>query len=253
MLQAFLVELKGLLTVLNGLFFMVGLALLCKKLKQPKTAKCLWVFASVFFWLTSTKYLPNYLAVQLEKKYLPLQPQALKTPPQKYYIHVLGSGNNYDDRLPATAQLGLTALSRLAEAIRIYKELPNATIVTSANSLLQKETQASVTKRAAILLGIDSSAIEKLDTPSTTTEEAADLKAKYGTNIQLIIVTDAMHMPRAITTFQAQGFKPLAAPTNFRSPLGAQSNAFAWWPATENITLMDIVLHEYLGKIKAMF
>jgi uncharacterized SAM-binding protein YcdF (DUF218 family) len=253
MLQAFLVELKGLLTVLNSTFLLVGLALLCKKLKKPKAVKFLLVFAIVFFLATSTKYLPNYLAMQLEKVYLPINPQALKLPPQKYYIHVLGSGNNYDDRLPATAQLGLTALSRLTEAIRIYKVLPNATIVTSANSLLQKETQASITKRAAILLGVDSNAIEKLDTPSTTAEEAADLKAKYGTNIQLIIVTDAMHMPRAITTFQAQGFKPMAAPTNFRAPLGAQSNTFAWWPAIENITLMDIVLHEYLGKLKAMF
>ena len=169
----------------------------------------------------------------------------------KFYIHVLGSGNNYDPRLPANSQLGLAAIGRLAEAIRIHRILKNSIIVCSANSMLGLETQASVTKRAAILLGVDSNRIEKLDTPSTTNEEAEAMHLRYGTAINLIIVSDAMHLPRAMKLFAKEGFRPIPAPTNYRAPLGPKRLGFEWWPSIGNISLMDIVLHEYLGNLKA--
>lgn len=251
-MQSFLFQLKGLCTVLNIFIFLLCIACACKRWNKKKVSYIFTGMAIVFFLLVATHFLPNYLAAALEKKYVPFNIASVKNTPQKFYIHVLGSGNNYDNRLPANAQLGVTAVSRLVEAIRIKRMLGNSVLVTSANSLLGLETQASVAKRAAILLGVDSASIEKLDTPSTTSEEAQALKQKYGTNINVIVVTDAMHMHRALQAFTTVGFAPIAAPTNYRAPLGLQHSWFNWWPAIENITLMDVVLHEYLGSLKAM-
>jgi uncharacterized SAM-binding protein YcdF (DUF218 family) len=252
-MQPFLSQLKGLCTVLNIFIFLLCIAYGCKRWNKKKGCYIFTGMAVVFFLLCATHYVPNYLAVQLEKKCLPFSIASIKNTQQKFYIHVLGSGNNYDGRLPANAQLGVTALSRLVEAVRIKRIVSNSVLVTSANSLLGLETQASVTKRAAILLGVDSNSIEKLDTPSTTNEEAIALKEKYGTNINVIVVTDAIHIERALHAFTKVGFAPIPAPTNYRAPLGRQNSWFNWWPATENITLMDVVLHEYLGNLKAMF
>ena len=252
-MPAFLIQLKGFCTVLNIVIFLLGLAYCCKLWHKKKASNIFLSIAIVVFLLTATRYLPNYLATLLEKKYAPFNIAAIQNTQQKFYIHVLGSGNNYDNRLPANAQLGATAVCRLVEAIRIKRQLNNSILVTSANSFLGLETQASVAKRAAMLLGVDSTTIEKLDTPSTTSEEANALKQKYGIHINVIVVTDAMHMQRALQAFIKVGFAPIAAPTNYRAPLGPQNSWFNGWPSIENISLMDVVLHEYLGSIKAMF
>ena len=244
-------QLKGLATLLNVLLLLLVIAYLFNRFRKRRTAKALLVSAFLLFLISSTNYLPRYLAIQLENKFLPFDASMVQNQHEKFYIHVLGSGNNLDKRLPANSQLGLAAIGRLAEAIRIHRILKNSIIVCSANSMLGLETQASVTKRAAILLGVDSNRIEKLDTPSTTKEEAEAMHLRYGTAINLILVSDAMHLPRAMKLFEKEGFNPIAAPTNYRAPKGPKGLGFEWWPSIGNISLMDIVLHEYLGNLKA--
>ena len=246
-----LYQLKSLATILNVIVLLLIIAYLFNRFGKRTAAKALLVLAFLIFLISSTNYFPRYLATQLENKFLPFDALTVKYQHERFYIHVLGSGNNLDKRLPANAQLGLAAIGRLAEAIRIHRILKNSIIICSANSMLGLETQASVTKRAAILLGVDSNRIEKLTTPSTTKEEAEAMRLQYGTAINLIVVSDAMHLPRAMKLFAKEGFTPIAAPTNYRAPLGPKGIGFNWWPSTGNISLMDIVLHEYLGNLKA--
>jgi uncharacterized SAM-binding protein YcdF (DUF218 family) len=58
-------------------------------------------------------------------------------------------------------------------------------------------------------------------------------------------------MPRAIKFFTTEGFAPIAAPTNYRIHKEGMSYGFKWWPSLGNMGLMDVVLHEYLGNLKA--
>ena len=244
-------QIKGLATLLNIILVLLFISYIFRQFHKKKSATTFFILAVVIFLISSTNYAPRYLAVQLERKYPSFDTSIVKNQHDKFYIHVLGSGNNYDPRLPANSQLGLAAIGRLAEAIRIHRILKNSIIVCSANSMLGLETQASVTKRAAILLGVDSSGIEKLDTPSTTKEEAEAMHLRYGTAINLIVVSDAMHLPRAMKLFAKEGFRPIAAPTNYRAPLGPKGLGFEWWPNIGSISLMDLVLHEYLGNLKS--
>jgi len=246
-----LYHLKGLFTVLNLLMFLLLLAGIAAKFQKRKLCKRLIIATAVLFLITATAYLPQYLARQLERQYQPLNPASLKGKPGKIYIHLLGSGFTLDKRLPATAQLATVAQCRLIEAIRVFRQLDNSVLVCSAGSLLQKETQAAVARKAAILLGVDSTRIITLDTPSTTQEEAAALAARVGTTAHIIVVTDALHMPRAIKFFTQQGFRPVAAPTNFKALEAENDLGLKWWPGIGNMGLMDVVLHEYIGNIKA--
>ncbi len=250
-MQHFLFALKQQANVLSLLLLLLILAFIAGRFQKKKLRSGLLVFALLIFLVSSTPYLPCFLATKLEGQYLPFNPASVKDKNERIYIHVLGSGYSLDKRLPANSQVGPAAIGRLAEAIRIFRALPNSIIVCSANGKPGQETQASVTKRAAIVLGADSSRVERLDTPTTTKEEAAALRVQYGNKIKVIIVSDAMHMPRAMKLFQKEGFDVIAAPTNFKVPLGSGQNLFSWWPATVNINLMDIVLHEYLGSLKA--
>jgi uncharacterized SAM-binding protein YcdF (DUF218 family) len=129
--------------------------------------------------------------------------------------------------------------------------IKNSTIICSGYSSLGLETQAQVTKRAAIALGVNAGEVETLNLPSTTQEEANELSARYSKKSHLIVVTDAIHMPRAIKLFTAQGFNPIAAPTNYKITEGPIQDDIKWFPSFERIGLMNYVIHEYLGNLKA--
>jgi len=248
---SFLYDLKGQATVLNGLMLILIVAYLFRKYQKSRTSNVLIGFSIFIFLLTSTEYLPRYLAKQLETKFQPLKLPLDTRDSSKVLVHVLGSGYTLDKRLPANAQIGLTALGRLAEGIRVHRAIENSIIICSGNSSLGLETQAQVTKRAAIILGVNSSEIETLNNPSTTQEEAKELRKAFDKNTTLIIVTDAMHMLRAIKLFKMEGFNPIAAPTNFKVNEGPLQERMKWWPSFSNIGLMNYVIHEYLGAIKA--
>lgn len=234
------------------LIWMLITAIVLYRFNKKKAAKIVSILAVIFFYATSTAWLPKYLAARLEKKYQPLDPLSFKQEGSgKIYIHLLGSGYNLDERLPATAQLGLVAQGRLVEALRLYRQINNSILVCSGGSVAGFLSQAAVAKKAALLLGADSSRVITLDTPNTTKEEAAALAAKIGINATVIIVTDGLHMPRAIQLFSNLGVKTIAAPTNFNVYQGKEGISIKWWPNIVNLAITDKVLHEYLGALKA--
>ncbi len=249
----FVNALKEAASVLNLFLFMLLAAFIFYRFQKKRTAKFFFISALILLLLTSTNYLPAFLAKKLENKYPPLSEAVIKNIRGKVYIHVLGSGYTANKNIPPNAQIGLVALGRLAEAIRVYRLMDSAVIVCSGNGPKEsKETQAQVTKKAAVALGIPAESVLELNTPSTTLEEANDLAAQYGNNIQLVIATDAIHMPRAMRFFKAAGFvNPVAAPTNFKAAETTEDNFIKWLPTMSNVALTNYVLHEYLGNIKA--
>ncbi|MEO6731738.1 MAG: ElyC/SanA/YdcF family protein [Ferruginibacter sp.] len=207
--------------------------------------------AILIFLLSSTYYLPGYLVDKLERQYTPFNLQNNKIDTGRVLIIVLGSGYTLDKRLPANAQIGLCALGRLAEAIRIHRSINNSLLVCCGYSSMGLETQAQVTKRAAIVLGVEASKIETLNKPRTTQEEAKEFARQYLQTSNIILVTDAIHMPRAMKLFQLKGLDPMAAPTNYKINEGPAQESMKWWPSLGNIGLMNYFIHEYLGKLKA--
>ena len=83
--------------------------------------------------------------MNLEDQYEVIDLEKLDTS-KPYYIHVLGAGYDLDKRLQATSQLDLKTLGRLTEGIRVFRKLPNALLVTSGNSAVGLESQASVAR-----------------------------------------------------------------------------------------------------------
>ena len=250
-MNSLLFDLKGQVSVPNLLFLLILLFLVFRYYKKRKLSLIFFVSAIIIFLLCSTAYFPQFLVNRLESKYTPYNPTANQIDSQKIVIHVLGSGSSLDKRLPATAQLGLVGLGRLVEGIRIHNLIKDSKIICSGSSGKGVVSQAQVTKRAAILLGVKENMLETLNEPRTTIEEAKELKRNMGKNFKLIVVTDAIHMPRAIKIFIKEGYNPIAAPTNYMVKNSEDENNIKWWPSFENIGLVNYVIHEYLASIKA--
>lgn len=239
--------------IISILVWIALLAFVLYRFKKIKAAKFFLITAVVFFYLFSTAWLPRYLAYRLEIQYPPLKDATAFKANKKVYIHLLGSGYQTDKRLAATSKLCLVSQGRFTEAMRLYHEIGNSVLVCSAGGPPGTVTQAVITKEAALALGADSSRIITLDKPTTTKEEAVELVKVIGKTPAVIVVTDAIHMPRAMRLFKEEGLNATAAPTNFKALNGSVGVELKWWPSEENIYITDRVLHEYLASVKAAF
>lgn len=211
------------------------------------TIKLHWILIVFFsfFLVCATSYFPKYLIKKYENKYA-ITDVSLLDKNKTYYLHVLGAGYSLDTRLSATKQLSDVTLSRLIEAIRISKMLPNYKIVGSGYSSLGLESQASIVKRAAIELGVPYDKIEMLTIPSNTAEEVAAFVCQFGIHKNVIVVSDAMHLPRALMLYQKKGINAIPAPTNFKVKQGINDYNGITFPSISSLDLMNEYLREQL-------
>lgn len=238
--------------IISIIIWLLAIGFVLRRYKKIKASAGVFIFAAVVFYLFSTAWFPRFLACRMETTYPPLTTLPVSmSKSDKVFIHLLGSGYQTDRRLPATAKLCLVAQGRFVEAMRLYKTIPNSVLVCSGSGPEGMETQAMIAKAAAIAMGADSTRLLTLDTPTTTREEAQALANAVGTGVAVILVTDALHMPRAMRFFKATGFSPVPSPTNFRALNGSNGVPHKWWPSEENIHLTDRLLHEYVASLKA--
>ena len=207
------------------------------------------VIGLLFFLVCTTGYVPKRLIMNLEDQYEVIDLEKLDTSKQ-YFIHVLGAGYDLDKRLQATSQLDLKTLGRLTEGIRVFRKLPNSLLVTSGNSAVGLESQASVARRAAMELGVPANKIQMLETPTSTLEEVLAFKNKFGAGKNVIVATDAAHMPRAMQMYKAAGYNPVAAPTNFKVKFDTNNYHGISWPNVGSFQMMNDWIRAEMAMVK---
>ena len=97
-------------------------------------------------------------------------------------------------------------------------------------------------------LGVPASAILLEDKSRNTREDAQftkELLAEHGFS-KILLVTSAMHMPRALALFQAQGITVIPAVTDFDA-IPPRSEWQRWLPDIEALDRSSRALKEYLG------
>ena len=192
----------------------------------------------------------QWLVSSLESKY-PDTGLTIKSNAQA--IVVLGGALN----LPSEKHpfIGIVNSSdRIEESFRLYRAGKAPLIVTSGGDspLKVKETTSHEADEMRILLeewGIPDSAIIVEDKSINTRENALftrKLLAERGID-HIILVTSAMHMPRAVATFQKVGFNVKAVPADFQSGWAEQISIFDWLPASGALANSSNVIHEWLG------
>ncbi len=249
----FINALKGQFHTLNIILFLLLLTFILFKWNKRNQARLLAGFTFLLFLLFSTAYLPQYLVSRMESAFDPFDTSRYPHYHGMVYIHVLGAGYQEDRRLPADGKLSFMSLGRLAEGIRIGNLIDSSVLVVSGNIASGDVSMASVYKNAAAELGFDPGRIEVLETPGSTKDEAIAFVNTFGAESNLILVTDAVHMRRAMRFFRQQGIEPYPAPSNFVVKRDENPFALKWMPAAENLLLMDRVLREFFGSIKAAF
>jgi uncharacterized SAM-binding protein YcdF (DUF218 family) len=189
----------------------------------------------------------------LESSYAPLYPRAALDralqqagKPIKWIV-VLGGGHVPDPAVPANDQLGDSALSRLVEAIRLQRQIPGTTIVLSGG-VGGKVKHADVLAEVAATLGLAPESYVLDRTAWDTEQEAASVVRRIGSD-PFVLVTSAVHMPRAMGLFRKAGARPIAAPTQHFTldvPGVYLGDVF---PAPGAQSQVNAGVHEYLGML----
>lgn len=223
------------LLILSALFFK----------KRPTTSfKCL--LCAVFLLFTaSMPIVSNTFMVSIEDNY-----QAFTRADKPVdYIIVLGGWHTPNAALPVTSQLSENSLQRLVEALRIYKLHPEARIITSGHHNRDTISNAEKVKQSLVLLGVSEQKIITENFPKDTEEEAVLISPRVqGANV--VLITNADHMPRAIKYFQAQGINAIPAPTGYwvKNP-HSQENWSYYLPSSKHFQQTTIAWYESLGRL----
>jgi uncharacterized SAM-binding protein YcdF (DUF218 family) len=220
-------------------------------LKRKRASMVCGIFSIVWLAMISVSFLPVFLVRSLENRFHPLLETSELNSQDSVYILVLGSGYTFNKNLPPNDQLSLNSLARVTEAIRLHRSLSRSLIVVSGTVQGEKVNEQGLFMQIALALGVDAKEIRLLGTHETTQMEALDYTNKFGTNNTLILVTDAVHMPRAMFLFEKTGQLPIPSSTNHLVKSDWNNGIRDWIPSSSNIAMMEYAMYEIEGMIYA--
>ncbi len=226
--------------------------------KNRKWRKGLLIFALVVLWLGSNRWVSYALARSLEWRDLPPE-----TTPQAEVIVLLGGGTEPGDYPRQMAEVN-GAGDRVLYAAKLYREGAAPVILVSGGNLDFSSARGATPVDDMIdlltQLGVPEEAIWQQDQSQNTHEDAVYsaeiLKEKKITEV--ILVTSAMHMPRAKALFENQGIDVIPAPADFTITERNWQSVFHpsfgelvinIMPNASALNLTTTVLKEYFGLV----
>ena len=209
--------------------------------------KTRWLGIVVTFSVTALLFVASYSPLSnqfistLENRTPRYQAQEIPTD----YIAVLGAWHQSVDSQPVTSELSPTAIVRLTEGIRIYHLNPGSKLIFTGFRGIIKDPvfYPEKLRELAVALGVPEQDIIVLNGPRDTIEEAEIIADNFSSN-SLVLVTSALHMPRALLLFHQVGLNPIPAPTEHLS-----KPFKGWWtfPSAETLAHTEYWVHEQLG------
>lgn len=228
---------------------LLAIALVLRKVKRrPRLQRWLVIVAVAEMWLFSLRIVSEPLTWGLEHQY-PREPQIQGAP--RAIVLLTGMTRNPDRGDWELTESG----DRLVEAVRLAHRYPDAKIVVSGTFTDDDGSSRSEAKTIAGLItdmGVDAGRV-MLDEKSRNTyenakESSAILAAPAGADVDatgpILLVTSAMHMPRAAACFRKAGVEVVPWPVDFHTRGLGPRGIF---PGIDDMTQSYEALREYFG------
>lgn len=202
-------------TALVLVILALGLLHFAVKPRWRRVGFCSGVFAVSWLWLWSAPVVSDALCGWIESQ---AGPRSLQLVPQANVMVVLGGGVS-GPRPPLRLDPDLNASAdRLWHAARLYHAGKAPRLLLSGGTVRSGDgSEAEAMQRFLLDMGVPAKAME-LESGSDNTASNALLTSRLlkteGVD-QIILVTSALHMPRARSSFEKAGLKVTPAPTDF--------------------------------------
>lgn len=217
----------------------IGWSLLFFRRRQ-RAAK-VFIFAGILaLVLPSLGPVANMLVQPLEKQYPALDLSGTRAD----FVAVLGGGISEEGPDKTAAALNRASFIRLAEGVRAHRSIPGSRLILSGGSGFGRVSESEVMAETAMRMGVSRKDII-LESKSADTEDQARLVKLLVGRGRLVLVTSAVHMPRAMALFRKAGMEPIPAPVDYlqnnsRGPRRYLPHGF--WLAKS-----EAAFNEYLG------
>ena len=239
-----------LLAPLGTAFCLIGLALLLAWRQRLRSSMVLGALALFWLWAWSMPVLSYWLASWIENE-IPQVPISSVAPAQA--IVVLGGAVSPPMIGKTEIDLGAAA-DRIWYAARLFHAGKAPIVLLSGGGGGDIDRQAFSDARAmAVLLqdlGVPAKAFlleeHSRNTRQNAAFSAALLKA-HGIK-HILLVTSALHIPRAIPLFTARGLQVTPAPTDFETTRDPPSGLLAWLPDASALNGSALAMKEIVGR-----
>jgi uncharacterized SAM-binding protein YcdF (DUF218 family) len=228
------------------MILLIVAALLWKRRRHLATG--LAVFALAHMYLMSIDPVVGALQRPLETWYPALTVDAA---PKSDAVVVLGGYLRPPSGSHKQAEL-TEASDRLLVALELFKagKAPIVLLTGGNPTMLVKGRPEAQAARALLLeLGVPAEAIVIEDQSVNTRENAqfsGPILAAHGAR-KLLLVTSALHMPRAVAIFKRAGIDVVPFPTDYQSGWSQPDLIFQWLPEADNISQANKALKEWVG------
>lgn len=236
-------------TALFALLILTGVVLVLKN--KHRLSRSFLIVGTLLLFTWSLTPLTELMIRQYEGQFPAFEIDVLNDQQRSEipYVVVLSGGYAPNEHQPLSSQLGSFTLTRLIEGIRLHKALPNSRLVVSGASDL-KFTEAEAMQKLALSLGVAADKII-IETQSRNTHQHPRYIAPIVGKNPFIVVTSALHMPRAMGQFRGQGLYPMAAPTHFLYLGEYRLFNRPPYPRGENLFYLDLFFTEVVGTMVA--
>lgn len=240
--------LANLVIPLNLSITLLVVAALMFILRWRKTAGFLaaTAIAWVIFWSLPTTSL--WAGGMLEQRY-PHEPAG--SLPVEQAIVVLGGNTLGGRRNWFEPYNSKTAILRTDTAAHLYDAGRAPLIIVSGAALDGGRSEAAVMAAALERDGVPADAIVRENHSLTTHQNAlytAQILRARGIQ-RFLLVTSALHMPRAMASFQRQGLSPVAAPSPPQIVVPDEPDFSFWLPDLPTLHASRSIVKEYLGML----
>jgi len=186
--------------------------------RKPRAALYAATGAFMLLLLASTPLVSRTLVGSIEAE--SVQPDPL---PAADAIVVLGAGAWPAEPPRPYIQVDGPTANRLLYAAKLYRDGKAPIVILSGGRLPWNKTlppESDEMAQVLELMGVPSSAVVQESESGNTYQNAIGTKAILNErNLhRILLVTSALHMPRALALFRRQGVEAISAPTDFIAP-----------------------------------
>lgn len=213
--------------------------LLCRK---RKTALFLSLLHVLLLSLSSVPVISDHWVAKWERRFAQV---SVEESPEAYVAVVLGGA--VEGPVPPRLDENLgDGVDRVLRASRLYKQGKVAQIIVSGGNLPwlgAPDAEALVMKKLLVEWGVTAEAVLVEGASRTTWENAVNVRQMLVGRQQkaVLLVTSALHMPRAMAVFHKAGVEVIPSPTDFRVVDRGLRTAMDYLPdagALQNITAL---------------
>lgn len=213
---------------------------------RPRLGRVLAGSAIAALYLLCSGFGASALVTPLENLTRPLQETAV-TGAQA--IVVLAAGRIDDaPEYGGNEQPDYIALARLRYAARLYRETGLPILASGGNGTASGRYKPKALAMERALREEFAVPVRWMETASENTAQNAAYSARIlqKENIRrILLVTDAMHMPRSVVEFERNGMDVVAAPTVFFG--GGTMSLMTLLPSAEHLRRSYYALYEWIG------